>query len=69
MLTKQEEVCMGSIEYHLRELEIALDKNDNRKILPNVLDSDKVILDIGCGIGLSFIALDRTDRIWAVPKS
>jgi len=54
---------MGSIEYHRKELEIALDKNDNRRILPNVLDSDKIILDIGCGIGQSFIALELTDRI------
>ena len=54
---------MTSIEYHLQELEIALDKNDPRRILPNVLESDRVILDIGCGIGQSFIALDCTDRI------
>jgi len=54
---------MGSIEYHLKELEIAFDKNDARNILPNVLDSDEVILDIGCGIGQSFIALGCTDRV------
>src|SRR5256885_7582075 len=54
---------MGSVEYHLKELEIAFDKSDARNILPNVLDSDKVILDIGCGIGQSFIALDCTDRV------
>lgn len=54
---------MGSIEYHLRELKIALDKNNESWILPNILDSDKAVLDIGCGIGQSFIALDCTDRI------
>jgi ubiquinone/menaquinone biosynthesis C-methylase UbiE len=54
---------MGSIEYHLKELEIALDENDERRILPNVLDSDKVILDIGCGIGQSFVALNFADKI------
>ncbi len=54
---------MGSIEYHLKELAIALDKNDERRGLPSILDSDKAILDIGCGIGQSFIALDCADRI------
>jgi ubiquinone/menaquinone biosynthesis C-methylase UbiE len=54
---------MGSIEYHLNELKIALDMNDERRILPTILDSDKAILDIGCGIGQSFIALGCTDRI------
>ncbi len=54
---------MGSIEYHLEELKIAHDKNDERWILPNILDCDKVILDIGCGIGQSLMALDCTDRI------
>ncbi len=44
-------------------MEIALDKNDNRNILPNVLDSDKVLLDVGCGIGQSFVSISRTDRI------
>ena len=46
---------MGSIEYHLEELNIALDKDDERRVLPDILDSDKAILDIGCGIGLWFI--------------
>ena len=54
---------MASIEYHLKELKIALDKNDERWILPDILDSDKAVLDIGCGIGQSFVALDCTDRI------
>jgi ubiquinone/menaquinone biosynthesis C-methylase UbiE len=54
---------MRSIEYHLKELEIARNKNDARHVLPHLLDSDKFILDIGCGIGQSFIALDCPDRI------
>lgn len=53
---------MGSIQYHLKELEIGLDKNDERRILPNLLDSDTAVLDIGCGIGQTFIALGCTDR-------
>jgi ubiquinone/menaquinone biosynthesis C-methylase UbiE len=54
---------MGSIEYHLEELKIALDKADDRCILPSLLDSDRAILDVGCGIGQSFIALDCADRL------
>jgi len=54
---------MDPIEYHLKELEIAFNKNDERKSLPIILDSDKIILDIGCGIGQSFIALDCSDKI------
>ncbi len=54
---------MDSIEYHRKELEIALDKNDERRILPDILDSDRAILDIGCGIGQSFLAMDCRDKI------
>jgi len=53
---------MGSIEYHLKELEISLNADDDRMILPELLDSEKLILDIGCGIGQTFIALNCTDR-------
>jgi SAM-dependent methyltransferase len=51
-----------SIEYHLKELEIALDRNDSRRILPSIDGSDRAILDIGCGIGQTFIALGCTGR-------
>jgi ubiquinone/menaquinone biosynthesis C-methylase UbiE len=54
---------MGSIEYHLQELEIAFDKNNESHILPGVLDSDEAILDLGCGIGQSLIALRCTDKL------
>lgn len=54
---------MNSIEYHLNELKIALDRNDQRRVLPEMLDSDRTILDIGCGIGQSFLAMDCTGRI------
>ena len=50
------------IEYHLKELEIALNADDPRRVMPTLLDTDEVLLDIGCGIGQSFIALDSTDR-------
>jgi len=54
---------MGRIEYHQEELKIALDRGDERRVLPEILNSDRVILDIGCGIGQSFMALDTTNRI------
>jgi len=54
---------MGSIDYHLAELEIALSKTDPRRILPEIHESEKTILDIGCGIGQSFLALDCADRL------
>lgn len=54
---------MNSIEYHLNELKIALDNNDKRRVLPEVLDSDRTILDIGCGIGQSFLAMECAGRI------
>ncbi len=53
---------MRTIDYHLNELEISLDRNDSRRVLPDILDSDQMILDIGCGIGQSFVALNCTDR-------
>lgn len=53
---------MTSIAYHLEELEIARNVDDPRNVLPVVEPSDEVILDIGCGIGQTFIALDCLDR-------
>jgi len=54
---------MSSIDYHLAELEIALSKSDPRRILPDIHESEKAILDIGCGVGQSFLALECTNRI------
>ena len=48
---------MGSLEYHFLEMDIAQDKSDTRHTLPEVLESDECILDIGCGIGQSIVAL------------
>ena len=53
---------VGSLDYHPLELEIARDKDDLRMSLPEVLETDRVILDIGCGIGQSLIALGHFDR-------
>ena len=52
---------MGTIDYHKNELKIALDVNNQNRILPELSEDDKVILDIGCGIGQSFIALNCTE--------
>lgn len=49
---------MNHIDYHLKELEISLKPNDNRKILPEIMETEHVILDIGCGIGQTFVALN-----------
>lgn len=54
---------MGSLEYHLNELEIAKDEGNSKRIMPEILPTDKIILDIGCGIGQTFVALECTDRI------
>lgn len=53
---------MDNIAYHLTELEIAKSDNDERYILPNLTEADQVILDIGCGLGQTFIALNCLDR-------
>ena len=45
----------SAINYHLRELDTAKDAYDHRHLNPNVKNEHKAILDIGCGIGQSFI--------------
>jgi len=44
------------IEYHLKELEAALDPASPTHALPEFRETDRAILDIGCGIGQSLIA-------------
>jgi ubiquinone/menaquinone biosynthesis C-methylase UbiE len=44
------------IKYHLTELEIALNPRHPRHSLPEIRKEDKSILDVGCGIGQTFIA-------------
>lgn len=53
---------MSIIDYHLRELVIAKNSLDKRFSLPKLLHSDRVIVDVGCGIGQSFVALGCLDR-------
>jgi ubiquinone/menaquinone biosynthesis C-methylase UbiE len=45
----------SQIEYHLRELEVALDPASPGHVLPDFRQDDRSILDIGCGIGQSLI--------------
>lgn len=53
---------MSAIDYHLEELAIAKNPQDNRHVLPALVDADRVIVDVGCGIGQTFVALDCLDR-------
>jgi len=45
-----------SIEYHHRELAIALDSSDPARAMPPILPKYKRILDVGCGMGQSLLA-------------
>lgn len=51
-----------TLDYHLAELNAALASPDNGHNRPVLFHSDRSILDIGCGIGQSFIAWDCRDR-------
>ena len=44
------------ISYHLRELEIARNQEPPYYVMPRISENDKAILDIGCGIGQTFVA-------------
>lgn len=47
------------IAYHLKELEIANNPASAHYAMPEFLDTDQAILDIGCGIGQTFVASTR----------
>jgi ubiquinone/menaquinone biosynthesis C-methylase UbiE len=47
-----------NIDYHLRELEIARDATSLHHQLPALRNGERRVLDVGCGIGQSLIALD-----------
>lgn len=44
------------ITYHLRELEIARNQESPYHVMPRFSETDQAILDIGCGIGQTFVA-------------
>jgi ubiquinone/menaquinone biosynthesis C-methylase UbiE len=50
----------ASLDYHLRELEIASRQTDARRSLPDVPSRCHALLDVGCGIGQSLVALQST---------
>ncbi len=45
-----------SIEYHRRELAIAVDPSSPARCMPEILSKHKRILDVGCGIGQTLLA-------------
>ncbi len=51
------------IAYHLRELEIAKTPNSPEFRMPDIASDEKKILDIGCGIGQTFAAMEMGDRL------
>lgn len=46
----------SKILYHLNELEIANDPDSPHHVMPRFYEKDHDVLDIGCGIGQTFIA-------------
>jgi ubiquinone/menaquinone biosynthesis C-methylase UbiE len=46
----------NTADYHLRELEIALNRHDPRNVLPPHIDHGSRVLDVGCGAGQTLIA-------------
>ena len=45
-----------SIEYHQRELAIAIDPSNPARTMPAILSKHKRVLDVGCGMGQSLLA-------------
>jgi ubiquinone/menaquinone biosynthesis C-methylase UbiE len=55
----------SNIQYHLKELEIAMDAASPFHIMPDLLKEDKSVLDIGCGIGQTLVASRKAEGITA----
>jgi len=53
---------MSRIPYHLEELEIALNPESEAHLMPTVLPDDQSILDVGCGIGQTLVALNLDEK-------
>lgn len=45
----------ATVRYHLGELALARDPTHPRHLMPRIADHHRVILDIGCGIGQTFV--------------
>jgi ubiquinone/menaquinone biosynthesis C-methylase UbiE len=50
------------VEYHLAELAIAQDKRARGHVLPTLPPNCKSVLDVGCGIGQTLVALNFEGR-------
>lgn len=50
-------MAWASTEYHLRELQIALEAGHPERLLPSLPANEGRLLDIGCGAGQTLIAL------------
>lgn len=57
---------MSIVDYHLRELEIALDPSHPDHYLPPIAAGDSAILDLGCGIGQTLVACNVSAETLAV---
>jgi ubiquinone/menaquinone biosynthesis C-methylase UbiE len=53
-------------EYHLRELKIARDLDDPKRIMPMFGEGDRIVLDVGCGAGQTLIASQLQPWVRAV---
>jgi ubiquinone/menaquinone biosynthesis C-methylase UbiE len=54
----------SSIDYHLSELAIVEVDTDPRRLVPTAIESERDVLDIGCGIGQTLMARElRTARL------
>jgi len=54
----------STLAYHLEELESALKATDLGRNRPILLPEDRTILDVGCGIGQSFVAFGPSSLLW-----
>ena len=50
-------------EYNLKELHIARNRDDPRRVMPPIRATDRVILDVGCGAGQTLIASDISPNV------
>jgi ubiquinone/menaquinone biosynthesis C-methylase UbiE len=59
---------MSRTDYHLGELAIALDKSHPGHVLPPVPANSRQILDVGCGMGQTLLALNLAPDVigWSV---
>lgn len=53
-------------EYHRLELAIARDPQDSRRVMPQIEDRHRRILDVGCGAGQTLIGCELADDVFAV---